>query len=111
MPKKFVSRPARRSDYGLSIRPQFIRSSLGLSSISVRSFFRFCYAGTAQTSCPSKRIIELEADRREIARVERSALAPAAQPCQDLIDRLLYRIAGLSDAEAEQLERRLADML
>jgi type I restriction-modification system DNA methylase subunit len=58
-----------------------------------------------------QRIIELESDRGAIARVERSALAPAAQPYQDLIDRLLYRMAGLSDAEAAQLERRLAVML
>jgi hypothetical protein len=58
-----------------------------------------------------KRIIAIESDRGEISRVERSALAPAAQPYQDLIDRLLYRLAGLTDAEADALERRLETML
>lgn len=58
-----------------------------------------------------KRIAALEADRGEIARVERSALAPAAQPYQDLIDRLLYAMAGLSEVESSKLEERLAAML
>jgi hypothetical protein len=58
-----------------------------------------------------KRISALEAARGDIARVERSHLAEAAQPYQDLIDRLLYKMAGLSDAEAAGLEERLARML
>ena len=57
------------------------------------------------------RITALEAARGEIARVERSHLAEAAQPYQDLIDRLLYRMAGLSEAEAAGLEDRLTRML
>jgi hypothetical protein len=58
-----------------------------------------------------KRIIAIEQGRGEIARTERSALAPAAQPLQDLIDRLLYAMAGLSDDEVRGLEDRLSRML
>jgi hypothetical protein len=47
----------------------------------------------------------------EIARTERSALAPEAQPYQDLIDRILFRLAGLNDDEARGLEKRLRAML
>jgi hypothetical protein len=57
------------------------------------------------------RIIEIEADRGEIARSERSSLSPAAQPHQDLLDRMVYRMAGLSDEEIAGLEDRLARML
>jgi hypothetical protein len=38
-------------------------------------------------------------------------LAPKTQPYQDLIDRILYRMAGLTDAEAQGLEKRLEGML
>jgi hypothetical protein len=48
---------------------------------------------------------------RLIAQTERSALAPEAQPFQDLIDRILYRMAGLTDDEAKGLETRLEGML
>jgi hypothetical protein len=41
----------------------------------------------------------------------RSHLDPAAQPYQDLIDQLLYRMAGLSPEESTALEARLATML
>lgn len=57
------------------------------------------------------RISALEAERGKITRTARSALAPAAQPYQDLIDRLLYGLAGLTAAEATGLEKRLATML
>ena len=53
----------------------------------------------------------IEAARGEIARAERSKLAPEAQPLQDLIDRLFYAMAGLSDIEAGRLEARLSQML
>jgi hypothetical protein len=53
----------------------------------------------------------LEEQRGEIARTERSSLAPEAQPYQDLLDSILYRIAGLTDAETKGLEARLAEML
>jgi hypothetical protein len=56
-------------------------------------------------------IMRIEDRRGDIARTERSALAPEAQPYQDLIDRILYRLAGLTDAEAQGLEKRLAGML
>lgn len=58
-----------------------------------------------------RRIVAIEQSRGEIARTERSALAPAAQPLQDLIDRLLYALAGLDPAENAALETRLATML
>ena len=58
-----------------------------------------------------KRIRAIETDRGEIARSERSALAPEAQPIQDLIDRILYRMAGLTEDEAQGLEDRLERML
>jgi hypothetical protein len=58
-----------------------------------------------------QRIAQIEAKRGDIARSERSALAPDAQPYQDLIDHILYRLAGLTDAEARGLEERLATML
>jgi hypothetical protein len=58
-----------------------------------------------------RRIIATEQGRDEIARTDRSALAPAAQPLQDLIDRLLYAMAGLTATESAGLETRLAAML
>jgi hypothetical protein len=39
------------------------------------------------------------------------SLHPSAQPYQDLIDQLLYRMAGLNDAEIVGLEERYAKML
>jgi hypothetical protein len=58
-----------------------------------------------------QRIMALEADRGEIARAERSALDPAAQPYQDLIDQLFYGMAGLTGDEVKGLEERYAKML
>jgi hypothetical protein len=58
-----------------------------------------------------QQIMKFEADRGEIARTERSALATAAQPYQDLIDRLFFGMAGLSDEEVKALEVRYAKML
>ena len=37
--------------------------------------------------------------------------APEAQPLQDLLDRMIYRMAGLTDTEARGLEERLSRML
>ncbi len=59
----------------------------------------------------TKRIIQIEKARGEIARTERSHLHPDAQPYQDLIDRIFYRLFGLSDGDAEGLEERLQHML
>ena len=58
-----------------------------------------------------KRIIAVEKDRKLSSRSDRSALAREAQPYQDLLDRLLYAMAGLSDQEVKGLEERLAKML
>ncbi len=51
-------------------------------------------------------ITSIEEKRGDIARSDRSALAPEAQPYQDLIDRILYRMAGLTDDDARGLEKR-----
>jgi hypothetical protein len=56
-------------------------------------------------------IIDIERDRGDIARAARSALAPAAQPIQDLLDKIIYRMAGLNEQEAISLEKRLERML
>jgi hypothetical protein len=58
-----------------------------------------------------ERIMAIEHGRGEIARTARSALAPAAQPLQDLLDRIIFRMAGLSDDEAVWLQQRLQRML
>lgn len=58
-----------------------------------------------------KQISAIEKARGEITRAARSALHPSAQPYQDLIDQLLYRMAGLSDGEIAALEERYAKML
>ena len=50
-----------------------------------------------------QQIMTLEAERGEIARTERSALDPAAQPYQDLIDQLFYGMAGLTTEEFRDL--------
>ncbi len=57
------------------------------------------------------RIMAIESARGDIARTERSALENKAQPYQDLIDQLFYRMAGLSNEEVTGLEGRLARML
>jgi hypothetical protein len=59
----------------------------------------------------AKKIINLEVERGDIPRSARSALDPKAQPYQDLIDRLFYVMAGLSEAEASAIEDRLTRML
>lgn len=56
-------------------------------------------------------ICDIEAAREHVSRHDRSRLAPDAQPYQDLIDLLLYRMAGLTDDEQRGLERRLDEML
>jgi hypothetical protein len=58
-----------------------------------------------------KEISVIEAVRGDIVRTERSALDPAAQPFQDLIDQLLFRMAGFSDEESAGLEKRYERML
>ena len=53
----------------------------------------------------------IERDRGPMKRRDRSKLSPTGQPFQDFIDRLLFRMAGLSDAETVGVERRLASWL
>jgi hypothetical protein len=57
------------------------------------------------------RISDLEIERGEIPRSARSALSQSAQPYQDLLDNLFYTMAGLTSAEAGDLENRLDEML
>jgi len=59
----------------------------------------------------AKKIIALEVERGDIPRSARSALDPKAQPYQDLIDRLFYIMAGLTESEASAIESRLSRML
>src|SRR3972149_3707535 len=59
------------------------------------------------THFPLKSQKSLEERRGDIARTERSALAVEAQPYQDLLDRILYRMAGLTDAEAQGVGERV----
>lgn len=58
-----------------------------------------------------RKIIAIESARGDIPRSARSALDPKAQAYQDLIDRLFYAMAGLTEAEANALEERLSRML
>ena len=57
------------------------------------------------------RIRAIEAHRGNITRAQRSALAEQAQPLQDLIDYVLFRLYGLTDDDAAALEERLVQML
>jgi len=59
----------------------------------------------------AKLITDCETKRGSITRTERSALYSGAQPIQDLLDKIIFRLAGLTDAEAEGLEQRLSKML
>lgn len=59
----------------------------------------------------TERIIAIEQNRGPISRSDRSHLDPRAQPYQDLIDQLFFRLAGLSPAESAALEARLTTML
>ena len=57
------------------------------------------------------RIGRAEKSRGEIARADRSRLSNAAQPLQALIDRILFTLAGMSEAESKGVEDRLSRML
>ncbi len=59
----------------------------------------------------SRRIQEIEAQRVLKSRSERSHLASASQPIQDAIDAVLFRCYGLSDDDAQFIEKRLKEML
>jgi hypothetical protein len=55
-------------------------------------------------------MIDTEGRHGNITRSERSALCAEAQAYQDLVDQLLYTMAGLTEEEAQGLEERLARM-
>ena len=57
------------------------------------------------------RIRAIETHREHITRAQRSALAEQAQPLQDVIDHVLFRLYGLTDDEAAGLKERLVQML
>lgn len=57
-----------------------------------------------------EKIIAIESRRGDIHRADRSALAPQAQPFQDFIDELFFRMAGLTAAEVVGLRERYAAM-
>jgi len=56
-------------------------------------------------------IQKIEAKRMLKNRSERSRLAPESRPIQDSIDAVLFRCYGLSDEEAQYIEKRLEEML
>jgi len=56
-------------------------------------------------------IIDIETRRGEIPRAARSSLSSDAQAYQDLIDKLFYKMAGLTEGESTALEERLSRML
>ena len=59
----------------------------------------------------ARRIRVIEENRGDIRRAQRSALAERAQPLQELIDCVLFRLYGLTDEDAAALEERLVRML
>ena len=59
----------------------------------------------------SSRIQQIEGVRVLKNRSERSRLAPESQPIQDAIDKVLFRCYGLSDDDAQYIEKRLKEML
>lgn len=58
-----------------------------------------------------RKIHAAEQARGEISRQDRAHLSPDAQPYQDAIDRILFRMAGLSEQEIVGIEDRLSRML
>ena len=59
----------------------------------------------------AQKIIHFENARGDIPRSARSALDPKAQPYQHLIDRLFFKMAGLTESESAAIEERLTHML
>jgi type I restriction-modification system DNA methylase subunit len=57
------------------------------------------------------RIVDAERRRGPITRRQRAKLSPEAQPFQDLIDRILFALAGFTADEIERLTERLEGML
>ena len=59
----------------------------------------------------SRGIQRIEGARVLKKRSERSRLASESQPIQDAIDKVLFRCYGLSDDDAQYIEKRLQEML
>lgn len=57
------------------------------------------------------RIIECERDALGSVRVNRSSLSPKAQAYQDVLERIVYLMAGLDDSEVAALEQRVESVL
>jgi hypothetical protein len=58
----------------------------------------------------SRAVRVIETARGPISRTERAKLDAKAQPLQDLIDAVLFRMVGFSDREVDALTRRLDEM-
>ncbi len=58
-----------------------------------------------------RKIISCERQRGVISRTQRAALCREAQPYQDFIDAVLFKVAGFTDEESTGLTRRLRAML
>ena len=59
----------------------------------------------------SMHIQKIESERVLSARSERSRLASESQPIQDAVDRVLFHCYGLSEDDAQYIEKRLTEML
>ncbi|HEX8342265.1 MAG TPA: DNA methyltransferase [Tepidisphaeraceae bacterium] len=57
------------------------------------------------------RVVAIETARGAVTKKDRSALAKQSQPYQDFLDRVFFRLAGITDDEARALEKRLSKML
>jgi hypothetical protein len=71
----------------------------------------FPYVVVETLSDLAGRITRIERARGNIARRERAHLVSAAQPLQDVIDEVIFGLAGLSETESSRLTSRLARML
>lgn len=71
----------------------------------------FARAVCSAVALTARRLIRIEQRRGDVPRLERSRLCPEAQFLQDLIDKVFFRMAGLTAEEAAGLEARLGKML
>jgi hypothetical protein len=59
----------------------------------------------------ARRLQQIESQRALHSRSERSHLAPESQSIQDAIDKVLYKVYGLTEEEGRYIEKRLKEML
>jgi hypothetical protein len=57
------------------------------------------------------RILQVEQKRGAVSKIDRAHLAEDAQPAQDIIDRLLFSIAGFSNEETGGIEERIKELV